>query len=118
MNDILRDLLLNGFMIYPNNGKFVVKKESVPSNPTILKESEYDSYDLAVEAAVNMLQTPQSVEWVAIVRYNRGLGIEYRNLPDVRATSKDEATAMAEKAAERVLGGNVVISEVRVRLKN
>jgi hypothetical protein len=119
MNDILRDLLLNGFMIYPNNGKFVVKKEAVPSNPAILKESEYDSYDLAVEAAVNMLQTPQSVEWVAIVRYNRGLGIEYRNLPDVRATSKDEAHAMASRLADKVLGGgNVVISEVRVRLKN
>jgi len=118
MNDILRDLLLNGFMIYPNNGKFVVKKEAVPTNPTILKESEYDSYDLAVEAAANMLQTPRMAEWGAIVRYNRGLGIEYRNLPDVRATSKDEAKAMAEKLADKVLGGSAVISEVRVRLKN
>lgn len=118
MNDILRDLLLNGFMIYPNNGKFVVKKEAIPTNPAILKESEYDSYDLAVEAAVNMLQTPQMAEWGAVARYNRGLGIEYRNLPDVRAASKDEAKAMADKLAEKILGRSTVISEVRVRLKN
>jgi len=117
MNDILRDLLLNGFMIYPNNGKFVVKKEAIPANPAVIKESEYDTYDLAVEAAVNMLQTPQMAEWGAIVRYNRGLGIEYKNLPDVRATSKEEATAMAEMLADTVLGGSAVISEVRVRLK-
>jgi hypothetical protein len=118
MNDILRDLLLNGFMIYPNNGKFVVKKEAVPTNPITFKESEYDSYDLAVEAAANMLQTPQMAEWETIVRYNRGLGIEYRNLPDVRATSKDEAKSMAEGMAEKILGGSAVVSEVRVRLKN
>ena len=116
MNDILRDLLLNGFMIYPNNGKYIVKKEAVPTNPIILKESEYDNYDLAVEAASTMLNTPQVVEWVAIVRYNRGLGIEYKNLPDVRATDKEGAKAMAEVLAEEILGGTV-ISEVRVRLK-
>ena len=118
MNDILRDLLLNGFMIYPNNGKYIVKKEAVPTNPTILKESEYASYDLAVEAAAAMLNTPIVVRWTAIVRYNRGLGIEYKNLPDVRATDKEGAIAMAEVLAVEILGGSAVISEVRVQLKN
>jgi len=118
MNDILRDLLLNGFMIYPNNGKFIVKKEAVPSNLIVLSETEYDSYELAVEAAGAMLNTPQVVDWVVIARYNRGLGIEYKNLPDVRAANKEQAKALAEYMAGEILGGSaVVISEVKVRLK-
>ena len=118
MNDILRDLLLNGFMIYPHNSKFVVKKEAVPTNPTVLKETEYDSYDLAVEAAGKMLTAPlPPVEWAAIARYNRGLGIEYRNLPDIQAHTKEEAKAKANDSASALLGKSAAISEVTVRLK-
>lgn len=118
MNDILRDLLLNGFMIYPNNGKFIVKKEAVPSNLIVLKETEYDNYELAVEAAEAMLNAPQMVDWVVIARYNRGLGIEYKNLPDVRAENKQQAQALAERMAGEILvGSTMVISEIKVRLK-
>ena len=117
MNDILRDLLLNGFMIYPNKGKFIVKKESVPTNTTVLKETEYDNYDLAVEAASKMLNTVQPAEWACIVRYNRGLGIEYKNLPDVTASSIEEAKRIADELVQRIFGESATISEVRVRLK-
>lgn len=119
MSDVLRDLLLNGFMIYPHNGKFIVKKGAVPANQTVINEQEFDSYDVAVEAAVEMLRTPQAIEWTAIARYNRGLGIEYRNLPDVRATTAEEAQSLADQQAEKLLGGpQVEINEVRVRPKN
>lgn len=118
MNDILRDLLLNGFMIYPNNGKFIVKKEAVPSNLTILSETEYNSYELAVEAANTMLNAPKMVDWVVIARYNRGLGVEYKNLPDIQATNKEQAKTLAEYMAGQLLVGSaMVISEVKVRLK-
>ena len=117
MNDVLRDLLLNGFMIYPNNGKFIVKKEAVPSNTMVLKEKEYDSYDSAVEAATQILNAVQSLEWVVVVRYNRGLGVEYKNLSDVVASSLEEATKIADELAHKILGQSVIISEVKVRLK-
>lgn len=116
MNDILRELLLNGFMIYPNDGKFIVKKEPVPSNPTAIKETCHDSYELAIEAAESMLNVPQLVDWLVIARYNRGLGIEYKNLPNVQAANKQQAKALAESLAEEILG-NVVISEIKVCLK-
>lgn len=119
MNEILRDLLLNGFMIYPSNGKFMVKKESVPTNTLVIQESAYDTYDLAVEAAEKMLHTPLELGWTVIARYNRGLGIEYKNLPDVRATTKQEAKELAEKLAEQLLAGpDIVLAEVQVRPKN
>ena len=116
MNDILRDLLLNGFMIYPKNGKFIVKKEAVPSNLTVSKEAEYNSYELAVEAAESMLSTPKLTDWTVIVRYNRGLGVEYKNLPDVRAENREQAKVFAERMAEHLLADSKV-SEVKVRLK-
>lgn len=112
--DNMRDLLTNGFMIYPNNGKFVVKKESVPNNTLVIKEQEFSSYDLAVEAAIEMLNMPQLVEWNVIVRYNRGLGIEYKNLPTVTATDKDKAKMMAEIKAAEFFDPSVKIGEVKV----
>lgn len=116
MNDILRDLLLNGFMIYPANGKFAVKKESVPSNPQLIGETFYENYDLAIEAAGQMLKTPKSINWTAIVRYNRGLGIEYKNLPDICASNPVEAKEMAQKIAETMIEPDA-ICELKVRPK-
>jgi hypothetical protein len=119
MNDTLRDLLLNGFMIYPGSGKFIVKKESVPSNPLKIEETIFDTYEAAIEAAEKMLNLVPMLHWVGIVRYNRGLGIEYKNLPEIQSSSKEEAQKIAENLAETILGdGTTVISEVKVRLKN
>lgn len=112
--DNMHDLLTNGFMIYPNNGKFIVKKESVPNNTTVIKENEFDSYCLAVEAAIKMLNTPQLIEWIVIVRYNKGLGIEYKNLPTVTATTKNKAKMIAEIKAAEFFDPSVEIKEVKV----
>lgn len=120
MNDILRDLLLNGFMIYPDsNGKYMMRKEAVPSNQNIIEETQFDNYDLAVDAAASLIYAPKIKNWTAIVRYNRGLGIEYRNLSDIQSTNKDDAQKIAENMAEKVLAAdNTIILEVRVSFKN
>jgi len=115
--DTLKDLLLNGFMIYPCGNKFVVKKESVPFNLIAIEEKEYDNYEIAIEAANNMLKTPLMADWSVIVRYNRGLGIEYKNLPDIRASNKEEAKIFAENIANEFFNDSVLISEVKVILK-
>lgn len=112
--DNMRDLLTNGFMIYPNQGKFIVKKESVPHNTLVITEQEFSSYELAVEAAVEMLKTPQLIEWEVIVRYNRGLGIEYKNLPTVVAADKNKAKIIAESNAADFFDPTVKIGEVKV----
>lgn len=117
MNDILRDLLLNGFVIFPRNGKFILKKESMPCNPTVISEMEFESCDEAIDWATNNLHV-QVYDWIVTVRFNRGLGIEYKNLPDVQASTLDYAKTIAKKEAERhFIDPKVVVSEVRVRLK-
>jgi len=115
--DNMRDLLTNGFMIFPNHGKFIVKKESVPGNTLIIDEQEFDSYELAVEAAVDILKQPKYIEWEVIVRYNRGLGIEYRNLATVVASDKNRAKILAEINATEVFDPAVAISEIKVTPK-
>lgn len=83
------------------------------------------TFEEAVEIVYKALQEakarpqPELVEFTAIVRYNRGLGIEYRNLSSIYAMTMDEARTMAWKEAEKVLGDEekVTIHEVRVRPK-
>lgn len=117
MNDALRDLLLNGFIIYPKDGKFVLRKESVPSNPTVMQEMEFSCYEEASTWALNNLHA-RIADWIVTVRFNRGLGIEYKNLPDVQACTREEAKNKAKNLAElHFTDPKVVLSEVRVRLK-
>ena len=119
MSDELRDLLLNGFMIYPSNGKFIVKKECVPSSQFQIEPQECNTYGEAIEAALQILRTPKLLSWTVIARYNRGLGIEYKNLDDVFAPTKEEAQNLAENQAEsHFKKQKVVISGVKVKLKN
>jgi hypothetical protein len=119
MNDVLCELMLNGFMIYAKNGKFFVKKESVPTNKKIIEEIEYDNYEDAIGSAVEILKKPGKIFWSAIARYNRGLGIEYKNLPDFEAETFEKAICLAEEIAKKTIGGpRTVISEVKVHIKN
>lgn len=119
MNDVLCELMLNGFLIYAKNGKFFVKKESVPTNKKNIEEIEYDNYEDAINSAVEILKNPGKIFWSAIARYNRGLGIEYKNLPDFEAETFEKANCLAEEIAKKILGGpRTIISEVKVHIKN
>lgn len=119
MNDPLRELLLSGFMIYPCNGKFIVKKEKVPSSDYGLAEKEFNTYIHAVDYAIKILQTPRLQFWSVVLRYNRGLGIEYKNFSDVYAASKDEAVILANEQVESILKEMKIKSfEIKVKLKN
>lgn len=118
MNDTLRDLLNSGFMIYPANGKFVVKKDPMPHSPFSVAEQEFDTYLKAVEEVERILRQPPLIEWTVLVRYNRGLGIEYKHLETVFAETQEIAKEVAQGHAnsfEKTL--NAKVAEVRVRPK-
>jgi hypothetical protein len=113
----LRDLMMNGFIIFPNNGKFILKKESVPNNEIVINEKEFDSYELAVESAIEILKSPQVLNWEAVVRFNQGLGIEYKNLSTIVAETYEDAQNLAEISAFQTFDKSVNIIEIRVRPK-
>lgn len=118
---IMKDLLLNGFIVFQKDKKFIVKKESVPDNTLVIKEQEFDTYELALEAANQLLKTPPLQEWEGVVRYNQGLGIEYKNLQTIFANNKDEAKLQFLKIAENIFKsskfGIVDIKEIKVLKK-
>ncbi len=82
------------------------------------------SFEEAIEIVYHSLQESKakqaiSGEFYAIVRFNRGLGIEYKNLPVIQATTIEEAKMKATEIAEKIVGGpGVDIREVRVRPKS
>ena len=126
-DNILRDLLANGFVIFPplGTGKFILKKIAAPSNTTVMGEREFDSFDAAVAEAKAILDArngPKLFEFTAVVRYNRGLGIEYKTLPNIQAISLDEAQRLAKNVAEQWLAqpkpkSKAEIREIKVRPK-
>lgn len=119
MSDQLRDILLSGFSIFPSNGKFIIRKESVENSEFTLSDKECDSYSDAIEYAIEMMKKPRIRMWQAIVRYNRGLGIEYKNLQNIETETFEQAIEVATLQAESLFKGQkVCISEIKVRLKS
>lgn len=118
MDNTLRNLLNSGFMIYPANGKFVVKKEPTPISPFSVEECQFDTYLLAVEAVEGILKNPPLVEWSVLVRYSRGLGIEYKHLETVFAERIEQAEDSAKLHVEKFENDQKSkVIEVRVRPK-
>lgn len=114
----LYELMVNGFMIYPVGEKFVLKKESVPKNQDKIPETLYENYDEAINAAKEMICDSKIFIWTATVRYNRGLGIEYKNLNEISAKTKEEAEQIALELAEKtILDNKLQVYEARVRIK-
>lgn len=98
MEQNLQNLMKNGFIIYPKENKFIVEKIAVEGNSNILKPIEFETYELALEYAVFRLNPTK--EWQPIIRYNRGLGIEYKNLPTIFAENREKALNIAKVKAE------------------
>lgn len=116
MNDFIKELTLNGFVIYPSDNKFVLQKISTPNNSLILEPKEFESYEKALEFT-KTLNKKEFSNFSAIARYNRGLGVEYKNLPLIEAKNIDEAREKAQALASQIINESHII-EIRVRPKN
>lgn len=110
------ELTKNGFIIYPKDTSFAVQKVSTPNNQIKLEEKIFPTYEEAVNFAKSFLKTGLSL-FIGIVRYNRNLGVEYKNLPLIEAKDIEQAKAMALLSAQELIGEQYII-EVRVRPKN
>jgi hypothetical protein len=118
MSEELRDIMLSGFSIYPSNGKFIVKKQSVPHSDFTVDEKECDTYAEAIDFSSSILKKPRTIFWSGIVRFNRGLGVEYKNINDIEAETYESAVNLAEIQFNNMLNNQkIIISEIRVRLK-
>jgi len=104
-------LASNGFIIYANEqGDFIVEKKPSKFNALRINAVIFNSFQESIDYINNILNKPK--EWTAIIRYNKGLGIEYKNISPINANSKEDAKKIAFKQAEKLLGDYII--EVKV----
>jgi hypothetical protein len=114
--NILQLLIDAGFSIHYDEGSYVVTGNGMDGT-----YERFRSLQHAVEFAfyeLNKLAEAKKHEFTVIVRYNRGLGIEYRNLPNIEATTLEEAKAKAAEICNKTFSAKDVIHEIKVRPKN
>lgn len=109
INIDIKRIVDNGFLLYLGSGNYIVEKKCVPLNRRDIEKRSFETLEEAVEFIQNSID---SKEWKAIVRYNRGLGIEYKTLKTINALSFEEAKKEALKEAEKVVGEHII--EVKV----
>jgi hypothetical protein len=115
----LCEIMLNGFLIYPSNGKFILKKEATSESFFTLDVMEFSSYGDAIEYASEIILKPKLNNWYAIVRYNQGLGVEYKKINDIFAENHESAVEIINDTVKKMFKNKkVVISEIKVKLKS
>lgn len=105
-----KKLAENGLVIYLKKNKFVLEKKKTELNQISKNIEEFDCFEEAVSDAFNFLEKKSN--WLAIIRYNRGLGIEYRNISVLNIENKEEAKKIALKEAEKLVGNSII--EIKV----
>lgn len=116
---MIQELMLNGFVVYAKEDKFFLEKIAVPIFNVTITPQIFDNYDQAIAAAYSLLEQQAKIrEFTATVRYNRGLGIEYKELPIIYAENIIEANKKAQILAEQfLLNANIIEIRVRPRRK-
>lgn len=102
---IQKEMAKSGIILYFENDKFILEKRLDPN-----KKKEFESYEEAIKFANNFFENKK---WTAIIRYNRGLGIEYKNINKISAATAEEAREIATKEAEKILCDSNII-EIKI----
>ena len=117
---LIKNLMLNGLIIYQDGTEFCIKKIDVPKNQMkIVNGERFSNFDSAFEVACYLLEQQEANKsWTPMVRYNQGLGIEYKNLHEIMAPNKEVALQLATEAAHQHFRNMpaVVIQEIKVKM--
>lgn len=112
-----KELSNMGFIIYENNNKFVLQKISVPNNTQTLSCQEFMTYNDAFNFAKSFI-AEKNITYQAIIRYSRGLGVEYYSLPNIIAKDEIEAKTIALEKSELLKNPKVKVAEVKIKFQN
>jgi hypothetical protein len=105
-----------GILISSNGkGTFTFEKRETLLDKRVKTQEEYSSFDEALKASEQFLNMQ---EWQAIARYNKGLGVEYKNLSFIFAEAREVAKIIANKEAEKLLGDSIIEVKVTPRFSN
>ena len=117
MEEIYKELLNLGFIIFQNADKFAVQKVSLPHSPQVLESKEFKTYEEAINFAKSYI-AKKNQSYHAIIRYERGLGVEYFSVPNIIANDEDEAKTIALDKSNLLANPKVKVAEVKLRFQN
>jgi hypothetical protein len=111
MEQQLLELISEGISISTDKttGNWTVSYHNALEHCDTLKE--------AIQIGYTMLNKKTYQDYTTVVRYSRGLGIEYKNLSIIQASNQEEATQKALQIIEETFEPTVDIREVKVRRK-
>jgi len=111
------ELSRNGIVLYLHKSGYIVEKISVPANIKIQTKIDFDSLTMAEMFAKSLLKEEKKV-YQAIIRFDRGLGFEYRTVNNIRCDGEDDAEAIALKTSGFDSDPKIKILQVKIRVQN
>ena len=106
-----------GFVLYAVGNKIGLQKVITPKNNIYFGEKIFENLELAQEF-IKKLITEQKKVYKAIIRFDRGLGVEYKTIENIRSNDEKEAEEIALKNSQLLKNGKTIIAEVKIRQQN
>lgn len=113
----IKELNEFGFILYSVETKIGVQKVSTPKNNLYFGEKIFENLNLA-EEFIKKLITEQKKVYKAIIRFDRGLGIEYKTIENIRSNDEKEAEKIALENSQLLKNSKTIIAEVKIRQQN
>jgi len=137
MDDLLRDLMNCGFIIYKDDANFVLKKVATPSDPrvaisdTVQSDTSkivFDDYAEAIKKAKALSLVKKEDEmivrdssnssiWKIQMMYqHRGLGTKFEDLGELPSVPYPEAVRIAKQRAQEFADYNTMVESWDVKV--
>lgn len=117
MEDFYKLFASKGFVLYEEKNYYVVQKISLPHSDLKIEPVKFETHDQAINF-IKLHIDKKNQTYQAIIRYRRGLGIEYLTVPNIIAEHEDEAKNLALEKSELLKNPKVKVAEIKLRLQN
>jgi len=129
MEDLLRNLMNCGIIIYKDNAKFVLKKVATPADPrTTDAFVVFDDYAEAIKNAKVLLNiknedemivrdsSKSSIWKIQMMYQHRGLGVKFEDLGELPSTTYPEAVRLAKQRAQEFADSDSMVESWDVKV--
>jgi hypothetical protein len=107
----------HGIIIFADGWGYAVEKHPVPTNPRRQERKHFESIAMAEAFAISLLEEEKKI-FKAIIRFDRGLGVEYKTVNNIRCDNEDQAEKIAVKLADMDSNPKIKVSEIKIRKQN
>lgn len=106
-----------GIVIYQIEKGYGIQKVSTPKDNRSFNEKFFENEDFLKEFINSFFEEEKKV-YKAIIRFDRGLGIEYKTIENIHCQNEAEAEKMALETSKLLNNCKVGIAEIKIRKQN